>query len=155
MGYDFQLRIWVDSTTAKAIAARIGLGKVRHMEVKYLWVQQAMKAKKFEVKKVAGEKNFADIGTKPKRFSEMVELLDQMGARLIRREGSHLRACFRRHEGERKDRREGGEAWADAEDEEEEPGLRGGVGNEAQLCSPVLHPRQIAQTVVPMPTWLK
>ena len=51
VGYCFQLRNWADSTTAKAIATRIGLGKVRHMEVKYLWVQQAMKDKRFEVKK--------------------------------------------------------------------------------------------------------
>jgi hypothetical protein len=107
MAFDFQLGIWVDSTTVKAIAARIGLGKVRHVEVKYLWVQQAMKAKKFEAKKVAGEENFADIGTKPKRYSEMVELVDQMGARLIRRESSHLRTCFRRHEGRSPRRKRG------------------------------------------------
>ena len=36
-GYEFNLRIWVDSTTAEAIVTRLGLGKVRHMEVKFLW----------------------------------------------------------------------------------------------------------------------
>jgi hypothetical protein len=107
MAFDFQLGIWVDSATVKAIAARIGLGEVRHMEVKYLWVQQAMKAKQFEVKKVAGEENFAGIGTKPKRCSEMVELVGQMVARLIRRESSHLRTCFRRHEGRSPRRKRG------------------------------------------------
>lgn len=112
MGYDFKLRIWVDSTTAKAIATRIGLGKVRHMEVKYLWAQQAMKNKRFEIQKVPGEKNFADIGTKPKRYNEMVELLDRMGARLVRREGCRPRLKTRR--------REGGEAWADFEDQDED-----------------------------------
>ena len=61
MGYDLKVRLWVDSTTAKAIAARIGLGKVRHMEVKYLWDQQALRSKRFEIRKVPGEKNYADI----------------------------------------------------------------------------------------------
>jgi hypothetical protein len=67
MGYDLKVRLWVDSTTAKAIAARIGLGKVRHMEVKYLWAQQALRSKRFEIRKVPGEKNYADIGLEPSR----------------------------------------------------------------------------------------
>jgi hypothetical protein len=33
MGFDFKLRLWVDSNAAKAIASRLGLGRVRHMEV--------------------------------------------------------------------------------------------------------------------------
>ena len=61
-----------------------------------------MKGKRFEVKKVAGERNFADIGTKPKSVSKMVDLLDRMGAKLVRRKGSHLRADFRLHEKEKK-----------------------------------------------------
>ena len=52
MGYEMKVRIWVDSTTAKAIAARLGLGRVRHLEVKYLWAQQALKRKRFEILKV-------------------------------------------------------------------------------------------------------
>ena len=35
LGYELSLRIWGDSTTAKAIVTRLGLGKVRHMEVKF------------------------------------------------------------------------------------------------------------------------
>ena len=36
VGYEFQLRFWVDSSGAKAIVTRLGLRKVRHMEVKFL-----------------------------------------------------------------------------------------------------------------------
>ena len=36
LGYELNLRIWVDSTTATAIVTRLGLGKVCHMEVKFL-----------------------------------------------------------------------------------------------------------------------
>ena len=38
LGWDFELRIWVDLSAAKSIASRTGIGKMRHMEVKYLWI---------------------------------------------------------------------------------------------------------------------
>ena len=34
LGWSVGLRVWVDSTAAKAIGSRVALGKVRHMEVK-------------------------------------------------------------------------------------------------------------------------
>ena len=40
LGIELTLRIWVDSTTADAIASRIGLARVRHMEVKHIWAQE-------------------------------------------------------------------------------------------------------------------
>ena len=33
LGWKLGLELYVDSTAAKAIASRLGLGKVRHMEV--------------------------------------------------------------------------------------------------------------------------
>ena len=36
LGYELSLRVWVDSTAARAVASRTGLGKVRHLEVRYL-----------------------------------------------------------------------------------------------------------------------
>ena len=81
LGFDFKLRIWVDSNTAKAIVSRLGLGKVRHMEVRYLWAQEAHKAKLFEVKKIAGTRNPADVLTKAMSAGDMVEKLHAVGAR--------------------------------------------------------------------------
>ena len=43
LGYEMKVRIWVDSSSALAIVSRLGLGRVRHMEVKYLWAQEAHK----------------------------------------------------------------------------------------------------------------
>ena len=34
LGWQAGVRLWVDSSAAKSMSARIGLGKVRHMEVK-------------------------------------------------------------------------------------------------------------------------
>ena len=83
LGLSFQLRIWVDSTAAKAIVSRIGLGKVRHMEVKYLWAQEALKNGRFRVMKVDGTKNPADILTKPKTAKEMGDKLLKVGGRIV------------------------------------------------------------------------
>jgi hypothetical protein len=85
LGYDFGLRIWVDSSTAKAIASRIGLGRVRHMEVKYLWAQEAHKDGRFQVLKIAGDRNPADVLTKPKNATDMRDMLEMVGARSVKR----------------------------------------------------------------------
>ena len=71
LGFDLVIRIWVDSSAAKAIVSRIGLGKVRHMEVKYLWAQEAHKAGRFIVSKIAGAKNPAEVVTKPLSANDM------------------------------------------------------------------------------------
>ena len=70
LGWEADIRIWVDSSAAKSMASRIGLGKVRHMEVKFLWLQEAVKSKTIEVREVPGTSNPADILTKPKSYRE-------------------------------------------------------------------------------------
>ena len=80
LGYSMKIRLWVDSTAAKAIVSRIGLGKIRHMEVKYVWAQEAHKIGRFEVRKVHGTRNPSDINTKPKTASEMADLLEKAGS---------------------------------------------------------------------------
>jgi hypothetical protein len=59
------IRIWTDSAAAKGMISRTGAGRQRHLEVKYLWVQQACREERFSVRKVAGERNPADLLTKP------------------------------------------------------------------------------------------
>lgn len=83
LGFDFKLRLHVDSNTAKAITARLGLGKVRHMEVRYLWAQGAHRAKRFEVHKIAGEKNPADVMTKAMPATDMIVKMKAVGARFV------------------------------------------------------------------------
>jgi len=83
LGIELTIRIWVDSTAAKAVVSRIGLGKVRHMEVKYLWAQQAHKAGRFLVRKIAGTRNPADVLTKPLSAADMGPKIALVGASLV------------------------------------------------------------------------
>ena len=64
MGYSFKLEILTDASAAKGIASRRGLGKVRHLEVHYLWVQDHVANGTFCLRKVWGKENPADLLTK-------------------------------------------------------------------------------------------
>jgi hypothetical protein len=82
LGWDFKVRIWVDATAARGIACRTGLGKIRHMETKVLWVQDALKRGRFTICKIDGTMNPSDVLTKPASASEMKDKLAAVGARL-------------------------------------------------------------------------
>jgi hypothetical protein len=63
MGKDFEVSIMTDSSAAKGIVSRIGCGKVKHLEARQLWIQEAVRRKVLEVKKVGREVNIADALT--------------------------------------------------------------------------------------------
>jgi hypothetical protein len=64
MRMECQVHVHTDSRAGKAIASRKGLGKVRHLEVADLWIQDATAAGRLQLHKVEGAKNPADILTK-------------------------------------------------------------------------------------------
>ena len=53
-----------DSSAAIAITDRQGAGKLRHINVSLLWVQEKSKGKEIDFVKVKGELNPADLMTK-------------------------------------------------------------------------------------------
>eukprot|EP00972_Heterocapsa_arctica_P027285 4010526-Heterocapsa_arctica.AAC.1 len=58
------IELWTDSTSAKAIGVRQGVGKVRHLDVQTLWLQQKVKQRIIVMRKVNTKENLADLGTK-------------------------------------------------------------------------------------------
>ena len=54
----------VDATASKAIASRRGVGRVRHLHTKVLWVQEAVARRELAIVNAAGIENPADMGTK-------------------------------------------------------------------------------------------
>jgi hypothetical protein len=87
LGWDACVRVWVDSSAAKSIASRIGLGKLRHLEVKFLWIQDMLKNKKIQIRKIRGDANPADNLTKPKTIRDMNQngMLKSVGAEVLKR----------------------------------------------------------------------
>ena len=55
---------YADSSAALAIAKRKGAGKLRHINVSSLWIQERQEKKDIECRKVLGTENPADMMTK-------------------------------------------------------------------------------------------
>ena len=64
LGYATKGRLMMDASSAIAIVTRSGVGSVRHLAARYLWVQREVESNSFSVEKVAGPRNPADTGTK-------------------------------------------------------------------------------------------
>ena len=76
------MRHHVDSSAAKSMVSRSGLGKTRHINVEYLWSQEVLKESFVSVKKVLGTENPADILTKPMGIKEFEYLLEKVNTDL-------------------------------------------------------------------------
>ena len=61
---DMTVGVYTDSTAAIGITERRGGGKVRHLDVNLLWVQQKRADGLVNFEKVRGNENFADLMTK-------------------------------------------------------------------------------------------
>ena len=81
-----EMELLVDSSAAKSFVSRRGMGKMRHMEVKWFWLQEEVKKGKVVVIKVRGEKNPADIVTKYLTMKELKDRLSWMGLELFESE---------------------------------------------------------------------
>ena len=64
MGFTVEGEIYVDSSAALGITQRAGLGKVRHLRVQALWVQDVRANQRLTYKKVLGTRNPSDVLTK-------------------------------------------------------------------------------------------
>ena len=67
LGVTFEgpIQINADANAAIGIASRLGLGKVRHIEVTQLWLQEKVYKKEILLNKVGTLENIADALTKP------------------------------------------------------------------------------------------
>ena len=57
-------RVWADSSAVLDIVKRSRAGKLRHINISLLWVQEQQKLKKLVYEKVPGQANPADLFTK-------------------------------------------------------------------------------------------
>ena len=64
LGHQTKVVIHTDSSAAKSLASRKGLGRARHIEVNQLWIQERVSEGVLEIRKVKGAENIADALTK-------------------------------------------------------------------------------------------
>lgn len=69
----------VDNTAAKQIANKKGVGKIRHLAGKVLWIQDYTSSGRIKVVQIPTDLNLADVGTKPLAVARTKALLYCIG----------------------------------------------------------------------------
>ena len=86
-GIPVNLVIKSDAVAAIGIVKRQGLGRVRHLAVADLWVQQRSKCGQVSYQKLEGKRNTSDILTKPVERETLVRHMQTMNMEF--RDGRH------------------------------------------------------------------
>ena len=83
MGEKITLEAYCDSSSAVAITVRRGrrrgLGRLRHLNVKQMWLQQEVREKRLTVSRVASAQNVSDLFAKALLGPRFRVLLDMIG----------------------------------------------------------------------------
>ena len=79
LGLDFEVAVHTDATAAIGICRRRGLGKIRHLAVADLWVQDKLRTQEFTLHKIAAPENPADALTKHVDRATLDKHLAKMG----------------------------------------------------------------------------
>ena len=72
-----------DSSAAKSFVGRQGLGQMKHLEIRDLWLQKEVHEGKVVAHKVLGTENPSDLGTKILNAAEITERLEGMNLEVV------------------------------------------------------------------------
>lgn len=79
LNIDIIMKLSLDNAAARQILFRSGVGRVRHLSCRILWVQGYVKEKKLEAHAVPTKLNCADLGTKRLSKDRMEFLMNMVG----------------------------------------------------------------------------
>ena len=80
-GIKMKTHVFGDASAALAIIARRGLGRVRHLDTSYLWVQEKAATEELIYNKVAGQHNIADLFTKALDWQTILFHTENIGSK--------------------------------------------------------------------------
>ena len=78
MGRTINIDVETVSTAAIGMCSRAGVGKTRHIQVRWLWIQDAIRDEVVRFSKVRGTENEADMGTKDRDGPTHQRLLQKL-----------------------------------------------------------------------------
>ena len=64
-GVKYDLQVYSDSSAARGTASRRGRGKLRHVQTRYLWIQERVAEGTVKILAIGTKNNTADLLTKP------------------------------------------------------------------------------------------
>ena len=76
------IELYSDSSSARALASRRGLGKIRHVETRFLWLQERIARKHLNLRAVKGTDNVADLLTKALSEAKIRQYCEALGMRV-------------------------------------------------------------------------
>ena len=79
LGLKFDTRMHVDASAALGILERKGVGKIRHLDVGTLWLQEVQLRQKVAFMKIKGTSNPADLMTKHLAQDQINEYAEKLG----------------------------------------------------------------------------
>ena len=79
LGYNVSATLYLDASSAIAICKRQGVGRIKHLNNKLLWLQRVVEDKIIQILKVPRDFNIADIGTKHQKANELVKFAGELG----------------------------------------------------------------------------
>ena len=70
---------WTDNSAARMLVQRQGVGRIRHLSGKILWIQSLVLQDEVTVGQIPTAWNYSDVGTKPLARNRLLALLNQLG----------------------------------------------------------------------------
>ena len=74
-----EVQVFADASAALSVAARKGCGRMRHLRLGHLWIQERAQSGEISYYKVAGQRNPADLMTKHLKGERIRYLLNEIG----------------------------------------------------------------------------
>ena len=84
LGLHVEAQVNTDSSAARSISSRRGAGRVRHMDVRRVWIQEKVRRGELSIIKVKGEANVADGLTKHVDRSKLDKYMSKCGSTFSR-----------------------------------------------------------------------
>lgn len=78
-GVTLKATVMIDASAALGIAQRRGLGKLRHIDAQWLWIQERLHQGELKAQKIAGKENPADLMAKRLAAEEMAKHVECLG----------------------------------------------------------------------------
>ena len=76
---EFDFVVFTDSSSAKSIAQRRGVGRFKHLDIRLLWIQRFVKQRYARLKKIHTVENVADLNTKSLTSNRRMYLFSLLG----------------------------------------------------------------------------
>ena len=79
--------IWTDSAAARGMSMRHGVGRVRHLQTRWLWHQDLVRNGDLVIEKIGTDDQVADIGTKPMEKERLARHCASINLKSLRKAG--------------------------------------------------------------------